>query len=79
MASGGSMSRVSGLEVHAPAVVVAATGPGLLLLRDVGDSVSVVRTIAAMEAAFWSAERVTLAASTMPFSNMSPYSPLRAS
>ena len=42
-------------------------------------SVSVVRTIAAIEAAFWSAERVTLAASTMPFSNMSPYSPLRAS
>ena len=32
-----------------------------------------------MEAAFWRAERVTLAASTMPFANMSPYSPLRAS
>ena len=29
--------------------------------------VSVVRTMAAIEAAFWSAERVTLAASTMPF------------
>src|SRR5665811_699426 len=42
-------------------------------------SVSVVRTIAAMDAAFWRADRVTLAASTMPFSNMSPYSPLRAS
>ena len=35
-------------------------------------SVSVVRTMAAMEAAFWRAERVTLAASTMPLPNMSP-------
>ena len=42
-------------------------------------SVSVVRTIAAIEAAFWSAERVTLAASTMPLANMSPYSPASAS
>ena len=42
-------------------------------------SVSVVRTIFAIEAAFWRAERVTLAASTIPFSNMSPNSPLRAS
>ena len=36
-------------------------------------SVSVVKTMAAMEAAFWSAERVTLAASTMPLLNKSPY------
>ena len=42
-------------------------------------SVSVVSTMAAIEAAFWSAERVTLAASTMPLANMSPYSPLSAS
>ncbi len=32
---------------------------------------SVVRTMAAIDAAFWSAERVTLAGSTMPASNMS--------
>ena len=37
-------------------------------------SVSVVRTIAAIDAAFWRADRVTLRASTIPFLNMSPYS-----
>jgi hypothetical protein len=42
-------------------------------------SVSVVRTIAAIYAAFWRAERVTLRASTIPFLNMSPYSLRRAS
>jgi hypothetical protein len=35
--------------------------------------------MAAIEAAFWSAERVTLAASTMPFLKRSPYSPWSAS
>ncbi len=40
---------------------------------------SVVRTIAAIEAAFWSAERVILAGSTIPALNMSVYLLFRAS
>ena len=40
---------------------------------------SVVRTMAAIDAAFWSAERVTLAGSTIPNSNMSTYLSFRAS
>ena len=67
MARGLCASRVSGLEVHASAAVAwPPPAPRLLLSGMSVTSVSVVRTIAAMEAAFWSAERVTLAASTMP-------------
>jgi hypothetical protein len=40
---------------------------------------SVVRTMAAIDAAFWSADRVTLAGSTIPALNMSVYLLLRAS
>src|SRR5439155_18189748 len=40
---------------------------------------SVVSTMAAIEAAFWSADRVTLAGSTMPASNMFTNLSLRAS
>ncbi len=40
---------------------------------------SVVSTMAAIEAAFWSAERVTLAGSTIPASNMSTNLSFRAS
>ena len=39
----------------------------------------VVRTIAAIDAAFWSADRVTLAGSTIPDLNMSVYLLFRAS
>ena len=42
-------------------------------------ALSTVRTIAAIEAAFCSAERVTLAGSRMPVLNMSTHSPLKAS
>gem|GEM_PF-4266977 len=45
---------------------IGASGSGLSVTR-----VSVVSTIAAMDAAFWSAERVTFAGSTMPAPIMS--------
>ena len=45
---------------------IGASGSGLSVTR-----VSVVRTIAAMDAAFCSAERVTFAGSTMPAPIMS--------
>jgi hypothetical protein len=40
---------------------------------------SVVRNRAAMEAAFWSADRVTLAGSMIPAASRSTYSPVAAS
>ena len=52
----------------------AAGGVGISHTR-----LSVVRTIAAMEAAFWSALRVTLVGSIMPLSSITQYSSLRAS
>ena len=73
--------RDDGLEVHpsAPPWSWPPPAPAFSFSGRSEMSVSVVRTMAAMEAAFWSAERVTLAASTMPFLNRSPYSPLSAS
>ncbi len=57
----------------AGAAGAAGAGSGLSATR-----VSVVRTRAAMEAAFWRAVRVTLAGSTIPALTMSTYSSLRA-
>ena len=63
------------LEVHA------ASGRHLAASRALGSGLSVimasvVRTIAAIDAAFSTAERVTLAGSTMPALSMSTYSPV---
>ena len=52
----------------------AGSGAGMSVTRD-----SVVRTMAATEAAFWRAERVTLVGSAMPRSIMSVYSSFAAS
>ena len=54
-----------------PGVAGAAGGSGLSATKD-----SVVRTMAETEAAFSSAERVTLAGSMMPAATMSQYSSL---
>ena len=57
-------------EAHLPAAAAAASalGSGISVTKD-----SVVSTIAATEAAFCKAERVTFAGSRMPASNISTY------
>ncbi|CAM5244489.1 hypothetical protein SGLAM104S_07790 [Streptomyces glaucescens] len=60
------------------AVTVAVARGGLLLFLLLDDRVSVVRNSAAIDAAFCSAERVTLAGSMMPSLTRSTYSPVAA-
>ena len=60
--------------IPAPPAGAAGSGCGISATRD-----SVVSTIAAMEAAFWSALRVTFVGSMIPRSTISTYSPFSAS
>ncbi len=64
-----------GIPPPMPAGAAGAAGAGSGLSAT---KVSVVRTRAAMEAAFWRAVRVTLAGSTIPALTISTYSSLRA-